>query len=360
MELVSARPNGAAAAAVSPSIPPLVFARVAPSLFDRDSETHSRPLSYVRVTLEIAAGRRGSSVRDVRRSSNGATSVVSASCPPSPRRPLRPPRFQLNGTGVTQVRGISPTHLLWSAGSQPADKRVGHLNAVSDHGIDRSSGAPSWRSRALGPCGADACPGPRLVSGERRSRPRGAGPWPVWSLRPSRRRVDRATSMQVDETACTSIVPGRIPRYPSGPQLNGTEPRSEWRLTRGMALSYLHASGSRWGRPFGTWRSMVARLHGVQEVPGSNPGVPTPPPTPWCSSAMEGTKGFCFWGSPFTRHSVARPTTAPAPPVLRLRAHTPTPPRRARLSDRSRRSPNSTPDSTRRRPICLKRDVQRR
>jgi hypothetical protein len=26
---------------------------------------------------------------------------------------------------------------------------------------------------------------------------------------------------------------------------------------------------------FGTWRSLVARLLGVQEVPGSNPGVPT-------------------------------------------------------------------------------------
>lgn len=26
----------------------------------------------------------------------------------------------------------------------------------------------------------------------------------------------------------------------------------------------------------GTWRSMVARLLWVQEVPGSNPGVPTP------------------------------------------------------------------------------------
>ena len=75
------------------------------------------------------------------------------------------------------------------------------LNTVSDHGIDRSSGAPSLRSRALGPCGADARPGPRLVSGERRPRPRGAGPWPVWSLRPSRRRATRAPSIQVDETA---------------------------------------------------------------------------------------------------------------------------------------------------------------
>ena len=25
----------------------------------------------------------------------------------------------------------------------------------------------------------------------------------------------------------------------------------------------------------GTWRSLVACLHGAQEVPGSNPGVPT-------------------------------------------------------------------------------------
>ncbi len=26
---------------------------------------------------------------------------------------------------------------------------------------------------------------------------------------------------------------------------------------------------------FGAWRSPVARLHGVQEAPGSNPGAPT-------------------------------------------------------------------------------------
>ena len=75
------------------------------------------------------------------------------------------------------------------------------IHAISDHGIDRSSGAPSLRSRASGPCGADARPGPRLVSGERRPRPRGAGPWPVWSLGPSRRRAAGSTSMQVDETA---------------------------------------------------------------------------------------------------------------------------------------------------------------
>src|SRR5690606_32717635 len=30
--------------------------------------------------------------------------------------------------------------------------------------------------------------------------------------------------------------------------------------------------------PYGAWRSPVARLHGVQEAPGSNPGAPTGKP----------------------------------------------------------------------------------
>jgi hypothetical protein len=112
------------------------------------------------------------------------------------------------GAGAPQeMRRRDPTNLSHTPSPLVVDSPP-FLNAVSDHGIDRSSGAPSLRSRALCPCGADARPGPRLVSGKRRPRPRGAGPWPVWSLRPSRRRVDRATSMQVDETAYRGAIVG--------------------------------------------------------------------------------------------------------------------------------------------------------
>ena len=57
--------------------------------------------------------------------------------------------------------------------------------------------------------------------------------------------------------------------------------------------------------PHGAWRSLVARLHGVQEVPGSNPGAPTSPVIPTGSDAyfangrMRGcAEGLLFWGAP--------------------------------------------------------------
>ena len=40
----------------------------------------------------------------------------------------------------------------------------------------------------------------------------------------------------------------------------------EW--LQGVAIGVMLAT-------FGAWRSPVARLHGVQEAPGSNPGAPT-------------------------------------------------------------------------------------
>lgn len=40
-----------------------------------------------------------------------------------------------------------------------------------------------------------------------------------------------------------------------------------------LELSTLPVSGTI--KHVGTWRSLVACLHGAQEVPGSNPGVPT-------------------------------------------------------------------------------------
>ena len=51
----------------------------------------------------------------------------------------------------------------------------------------------------------------------------------------------------------------------------------------------------------GTWRSLVACLHGAQEVPGSNPGVPT--------RLLSSTK-CCYGSFSITNESMERPADA--------------------------------------------------
>ena len=121
------------------------------------------------------------------------------------RRPPRRSRASLGrrrrgGLNMNSGRPSDGRHA--DAREYVVSKRVDRQYAVSDHCIDRSSGTPSSRSRALGPCGADARSGPGLASGERRRLvPAEPGLWPVrsWGLYPH---IQGAGAASLPESPC--------------------------------------------------------------------------------------------------------------------------------------------------------------